>query len=89
MYGYPIQYVRNQSLTILNPPKFEQQPQFHKFWIGRRLHDDEELLYATQKSPSTFDRTAHKLNIDIQFEYYITYIGVAVNVSLTTTHLAH
>lgn len=84
MYGYPrMQHVRNRGFTILNPPKIEDpQQQLYTFWVGRRMADDEELLYATKKSTNTLAATAHKLNIDIQFEYYITYVSVAVDVSV-------
>lgn len=84
MYGYPrMQHVRNRGFTILNPPKIEDpQQQLYTFWVGRRMVDDEELLYATKKSTNTLAATAHKLNIDIQFEYYITYVSVAVDVSV-------
>lgn len=79
---------KQRNLTILNPPvhqiENQQQQELHKFWIGRRLNNDEELLYTTKKSPKTLDRTTHKLDIDIQFEYFITYVGVAVNVSERT-----
>lgn len=83
VYGYLDQYKRNQNVTILNPPSHTiEYPIFHTFWIGRRFPDDEELLYATKKSPFTLDRTNHKFDIDIQFEYFIAYVGVAVNVSI-------
>lgn len=103
VYGYAVHQHDNnnkhnnkqRNLMILNPPAHQienqqqqqQQQEFHKFWIGIRRNNDEELLYTTKKSTPTLDRTTHKLDIDIQFEYFITYVGVAVNVSKTKKKL--
>lgn len=82
VYGFRVSHVASANSTILNPNVRENEVyQYHKFWVGWRLKNDEEVLYTTKRSPVTLDRTIHTILFDLEIEYFITYIEIAVNVS--------
>lgn len=80
VFGYHVQYIPNDTATILWNYDFLRTENYEEFSVGERETGDAEIFYNAKRTPVTPIRQNHSIEFDVTFEMYITFVEILVNV---------
>lgn len=61
--------------------KLNRYNSYNIFSIGKRQYGDDVQFYSTKRSIESLEPAKHSIDINVNIEYFITYIEILINVS--------
>lgn len=83
VFGYHLQFIPNDTATILWNADFLRADAYEQFSVGERERGDDEIFFSAKRTPFTAVQQNHSIEFDVKFELYITYLEIMVNVCCT------
>lgn len=80
VFGYHLQFIPNDTATILWNADFLRTEEYQRFSVGERDHGDDEIFYSAKRTAVTPTKQNHSIEFDVNFEMYITLLEIMVNV---------
>lgn len=82
VFGYHLQFIPNDTATILWNADFLRTDEYEQFSVGERVYGDDEIFFSAKRTPITATKQNHSIDFDVTFEMYITYLEIMVNVCM-------
>lgn len=80
VFGYHLQFIPNDTATILWNAAFLRADEYELFSVGEREYGDDEIFFSAKRTPVTASKQNHSIEFDVAFEMYITFVEIMVNV---------
>lgn len=80
VFGYHLQYIPNDTATILWNAEFLRSEEYEQFSVGERESGDDEIFFSAKRTSVTATKQNHSIEFDVAFEMYITCLEIMVNV---------